>query len=464
MRKRLLAIIATAAMVVAMMPTMAFAAPVVNGDVINVADATEAQKVLDGEYGSIDGKTINFTGDIDTVLDLARPTKHAGSGTTYVCKDGTSHSGESKTFTDADAFKEHFGTSEWHTTPDYYRTLKNVTFKADEGVTVAGFTFNAGHVYGECYDYVRDVTYTSGSAYYKYSSLKNITFDGLTITGQFEAKLYQDGSTVEDITFEGCTFTGTTDVGNNAAIKFLADNQYYTNVAVKDCEISNYYQGVYIQGVDNAEISNNSISNTTHNAIALQSHNNATKGSIKVMENYISDVSDRAIRLNDVSADAEIAVNNNIMVGCGDEDGQLIKAGNIDESASVNLENNYWDGKDVSTAVSGLTAPVKVGITGGTFDKNVTDFLAEGYEQDPATGKVGIEGSFDKEPTNTPSGDNNDQQGTAGTEGEKAEEPAEESEDAADTGDNMNMAIPFAIAGLALVAMAAVVVTRRRTN
>ena len=51
MKKRLLAIIATAAMVVAMMPTMVFAAPVVNGDVINVADATEAQKVLDGEYG-----------------------------------------------------------------------------------------------------------------------------------------------------------------------------------------------------------------------------------------------------------------------------------------------------------------------------------------------------------------------------------------------------------------------------
>ena len=40
----------------------------------------------------------------------------------------------------------------------------------------------------------------------------------------------------------------------------------------------------------------------------------------------------------------------------------------------------------------------------------------------------------------------------------------EDSEDAVDTGDNMNTAIPFAIGGLALAAMAAVVATRRRTN
>ena len=44
------------------------------------------------------------------------------------------------------------------------------------------------------------------------------------------------------------------------------------------------------------------------------------------------------------------------------------------------------------------------------------------------------------------------------------EEPAEEPADEVDTGDNMNMAIPFGIAGLALVAMAAVVATRRRAN
>lgn len=43
------------------------------------------------------------------------------------------------------------------------------------------------------------------------------------------------------------------------------------------------------------------------------------------------------------------------------------------------------------------------------------------------------------------------------------ETPAEK-DNAVDTGDNMNMVIPFAIAGLALAAMAAVVATRRRVN
>ena len=189
-----------------------------------------------------------------------------------------------------------------------------------------------------------------------------------------------ENCTVKDITFEGCTFNDTEDDGKNAAIKFLADNQYFTDITVKDCEISDYCQGVYIQGVDGAEISNNSISNTVHNAITLQSHTVAAKGTIEVAENYISNVTERTIRLNAVSADAEVYVNNNIMVNCGDDEGQLIKTGSVDNGAIIDLESNYWDGKDVSTAISGLTAPTTVGITGGVWNQDVSDCLAEGYK------------------------------------------------------------------------------------
>ena len=380
MKKKVLSMLVTIAMLFSLLPTTALAAELdMTSEVINVG-ASNAQDVLDGKYGDITGKTINFTESITDVLVLARPTKYAGSNTEYVCGDGNSHSGVSKTFTDSTEFIAHFGENEWHTTPNYYRTLSGVTFTADEGVTVAGFTFDAGHAYGECYDYVRDVAYTSGSAYYKYSSLENITFKGLTITGQFEAKLYLADCVVENITFDECTFTGDTDDCSNAAIKFLADSQYFTDITVENCEISGYYQGIYIQGVDGAGIVNNSISNTEHNAIALQSHTVAAKGTIEVAENYISDVSNRAIRLNAVSSDAEISVNNNIMVDCGDEDGQLIKAGDVDEGATIDLESNYWGGEDVATAVSGLTAPSTVGITGGTWDDDVSAYLAAGYE------------------------------------------------------------------------------------
>ena len=49
--------------------------------VINVT-AANAQYTLDGAYGSINGKTINFTETVPYTLDLARPTKFEGSGTT----------------------------------------------------------------------------------------------------------------------------------------------------------------------------------------------------------------------------------------------------------------------------------------------------------------------------------------------------------------------------------------------
>ena len=375
MKKKVLSMLITFAMLLSMLPATALAVenddgPDMSGDIINV-DARNAQDVLDGKYGDITGKTINFTEDIAEVLDLARPTRYEGSGTEYY------NYVNSQLEKDPTEWSEDIS-SVMNSHSRYYRTLEDVTFTAEDSVTVAGFTFSAGHVASSGHDYVRDVEQTAGVTYYKHSSLENISFEGLTITGQFVAQLYMADCAVEEITFDGCTFTGTTDDGENAAIKFLADNQYFTDITVKDCEISNYYQGVYIQGVDGAEIVNNSISNTDHNAIALQSYTVAAKGTIDVAENYIFNVHDRAIRLNAVSGDAEISVNNNIMVNCGDENGQLIKAGEVESGAEIDLESNYWDGKDVSTAVDGLTVPTNIGINGGTWDVNVEDYLMEG--------------------------------------------------------------------------------------
>lgn len=360
--------------------------PDMTGDVINVT-ASNAQNVLDGKYGDITGKTINFTENITEVLDLARTTKYAGSGTQYVCSNGNSHSNESKSFTDVTEFLEHYGENEWHTTPNYYRTLSNVTFTADEGVTVAGFAFSAGHVYanektGPVYDYVKEVWTEVGSAYYDYRSLNGITFKGLTVTGHFDAMLYIEGSTVKNITFDGCTFTGTTDDEANAAIKFLADSQYFTNVVVENCVVDGYYQGVYISGIDGATISKNNINNTVHNAIALQSNDagNPAKGTVVVKENYISNVTNRAIRFNYVG-DADIAINNNIMVNCGNSAGELIAAVSVADETVVDLEANYWDGKDVSTAVASFTAPETIGVTGGTWDIDIAvlaTYIADG--------------------------------------------------------------------------------------
>lgn len=77
-------------------------------------------------------------------------------------------------------------------------------------------------------------------------------------------------------------------------------------------------------------------------------------------------------------------------------------------------------------------------ISGGEFSSDVSEFLAEGYEQ--VNGKVYKEGTAPGTGTN------------ASVKPEKSP----------NTGGN-SMA-PFAIAGLALAAMAAVAETRRRTN
>ena len=89
--------------------------------------------------------------------------------------------------------------------------------------------------------------------------------------------------------------------------------------------------------------------------------------------------------MGNIGVESAITVNNNIMVNSGDGDGQLFKAENINR-ATIDLENNYWNGKDAATAVSnngGVTVPTKTGVTGGTFSVDVTDYMADGYEMVP---------------------------------------------------------------------------------
>ena len=137
-----------------------------------------------------------------------------------------------------------------------------MTFTAEEGVVLPGFSYSSGHVYGQngapAYDHVRDMEIVdTNRSYHAYSSLKNITFQGLTISGQVFLQNYSGNQSMEavvsGITFDGCTFTGDAskmDTATFAAVKTGADSRYFTNITVKNCSIKNYYQGVYIQGVD----------------------------------------------------------------------------------------------------------------------------------------------------------------------------------------------------------------------
>ena len=394
MKKISLAILLVMAMLLTLLPTAAMAleeegrnttgydgeelpaGPDTSGNVWTVTPEN-AQYTLDGAYGSIDGKTINFSsGPYDKVLVLGRATKFSGSGTKYY------QGGWEPTNIVAYADIENTGVY------NYKRTVANVTFTSDAGVVLPGFTASSGHKYGTTgnpsYDYVRGTsTDSTNNSYYQATCLESITFDGLTISGRVYIADYLDPSSTKNIKFQSCTFTGNVNQMSDSgftAVKMQGDNKYFENVSVVDCSIENYFQGVNIQGVNSLTVKGCSIDNTTHNAIAVQSStNNPVKGNIDIEENIIQNANDRAIRFGNVYA-ATITVNNNVMLSSGDSYGQLIKAGTVDSKASFDLDNNYWDGKSAGKAVdSGLTPPTEVGVSGGTFPIDVSEYANEKF-------------------------------------------------------------------------------------
>lgn len=358
--------------------------PVMNDNIWTVTPEN-AQYTLDGAYGSINGKTIRFAASkndekYDDVLVLARPTKFSGSNTEYYTMSWTSETNwqilNESNYSDKES---------WSDIMTYARTLEDVTFVADDGVALPGFSLSSGHQYGTqgnpAYDHVRETTIDSTpGSYYAYCSLENVAFDGLTISGQIFLSDYSsdsvgfDGNTsIDGITIENCTFEGDKPQMANssfAAIKMAADSQTFDNVTVSNCSIADYYQGIYIQGPNNIAVSNCSIDNTKHNAIALQSStNNSVKGTVLLEENVIQNASDRAIRFGDASDVESVVIRNNIMIDSGDNTGELIKAESLPSgTSSITLDGNYWSGEEVETAVAdGLPLPTIVGVTDGTF-------------------------------------------------------------------------------------------------
>ena len=387
-----------------------------SGTVVNVT-AANAQDVLDGKYGSIDGKTIHFAQGAYEKLYLARVIADdtcLGSGVDYY--KGVAHvevkgSGSTcnpiVTWTVGDKVSAFDGLT---TRAQFFvRTVKNVTFTAEAGATFAGFEAAAR--------WANDTEKTAMSAYFSsknvqfeelriekgedgndltspfvrtnYSgswldfSLQNITFDGLTINGSLSVSKAKDVLTDyanDDIIVKNCSFNPSGEGKNGIELKSLTTP--YQNVQVTGCTFTGATNdGLYIQRLQGATIKNNSFKNISKRAIQLNA-DNGMGGNVIIQENYIDNCGDRAIRFGTVNSDANVKVNNNVIVNSGDESGQLFKANKVMTGGSVNLDNNYWSDKPAATAVNpngGVTVPTKTGIAVGTFKGEVTaDMLAEG--------------------------------------------------------------------------------------
>ncbi len=331
------------------------AAPDMSGEVVNVT-AAQAQYVLDGAYGPIDGKTINFTESINDTLILGRASKYDGSKTVY--RHG-SHAGEALSYADFIAYKNQ---SVWTESCYYERTVENVTFTANEGVTVKNFEADGGaHIYAgtaPVYDYVRDTGswVTEGSCYFKRAILQNITFKGLTFKAKTDINTSESTTVYDGFTFKDCTFDLGTTADGNQAIRYYNENNNgnVKNLVVEGCTFKTCSQGVYTMQVKGITVKDSTFTQTGHNAIAIQSQGGdkgpCNHGKVVITGNTFKNIGDRIIRFNNVGMGTTVTITGNTADGnSGKLDEatgkrEIVKATTLPVNAadSITASGNNW--------------------------------------------------------------------------------------------------------------------------
>ena len=339
-------------------------APVVSGNVMTV-NTENAQYALDGAYGSIDGMTIHFSAGTYPQLIFGRPNKYPGSHTIY------RHGNFNNAPMSYEEFVAYKSQNTWTEGCMYERIISNVTFTAENGAVLTGMSYNAGaHIYGSAespvYDYVLDKgTPTVGSCYYHKLVASNIVYEGITFQkvaayGPLDISSSSDISVIDGVTVSHCNFIGTGTASTvGQAIRFYTENQsgaadtegkVVRNLVVKNTTIDNFFQGIYTNGAYGVTVEGCTISNTGHNAIALQTISAAVNlGQVKILSNSFTNIGDRIIRLGNVAAGSSFTITGNVATDSGDGAGEVLKAGTLAaEGITYDVHDNSWgEGKIV---------------------------------------------------------------------------------------------------------------------
>ncbi len=334
--------------------------PDMTGTVVNV-NAENAQYTLDGAYGSINGKTVNFTEDIAETLVFGRPTKFSGSNTRYMV-GGFSDSAENyQEFATSDELVAYKSQSAWTPGCFYVRTIENVKFTANDGIEIDGIYASSGHVYADAstspvYDYVLDngTKVTEGSCYYAAYSFKNISFDGVTFRKNAKFTKNSNGespSTIDGLTFTGCHFL-TYDTASSAGARIYFQNNAtvfenaFKNIVVDGCDFDTSFQGIYTQYVYGLTVRNSKFTTTGHNAVAIQHYDVVVPdyGKIVIEKNTFDKIGDRVIRFGNIGADTQITIADNKSTNSGDENHEVMKAVSLADGITYNIHDNDWNG------------------------------------------------------------------------------------------------------------------------
>ena len=316
------------------------------------ADDVLLQAILDGQYGSIDGLTIELPTGSYGQLVLGRATKYAGSNTEYYVGGFDESAANYRKFDSAETLKDYKNGEGWTPNCYYVRNMNDVTLKAAAGadVEIAGMTATAGHIYGTSgapvTDYVLDTTTEStGGSYYLAQNWSNITFEGLTFTAKVDIASSLEKTAIDGVSFENCNFDINNMASGNQALRYYneLDNEKVSGLTVDNCTFTNCFQGIYTQKIKNITVTNSTFDTTAHNAIAIQSGNNAANhGDVVITNNTFTNIGDRIIRFNNVAEGTNITITDNTATNSGDDTGEVIKATSIAEGVPTTIYSNNW--------------------------------------------------------------------------------------------------------------------------
>ena len=227
------------------------------------------------------------------------------------------------------------------------------------------------------YDAVKELPLESTVSYFSHVNLENIQFDKMNFNGKdgrIVAFMYEPSESTpvyaKNISITNCSFTSneySEDLMVNstyvqAAINFTSCQSYnrVQNIEIKNCVISGHTQGVALVNFNNATIEGNSISNTKHNAIALQTSDaaastpkSASTGNIIIKNNTIFDIGkniptkERAIRFG-VLKNANVTIENNNFTNCAEDrtakgEGVQLLATQSITTTTIDFKNNIYN-------------------------------------------------------------------------------------------------------------------------
>ena len=354
--KKLLSVVLALLMLAVMLPVTAMAedTPTLEKGVWKNVDPNNVQALLDGEYGSINGTTIELSAGDYRKIEFGRATACENSKTEYYL------SGNKST---VEAIKKDIddhpngGAGQ----REYVRYMSNVTLKAADnaevninGLVAFGGQVNSTKWYSRDFVADRDMSATENNniCYWIGQKWSNITFKGLTFTGGVNIEAYGNKDTlIDNVKFDNCKFSITDNPSETYCIRLNVDGNIAqaNNLVVNKCEFTNGNTAVLTDGMPNVTVTDSTFSGLARHAINPMM-NYLPKapgyGEITVTGNTFKNMSNAEkgtiLRMGEVGAGAVLTIKNNTATE-GITLANSVKVNSLaDSGITYDISGNNW--------------------------------------------------------------------------------------------------------------------------